>query len=77
LLHQVGDLFELNVKLRCQKVKYMNSDISGQFGIIYKEQLCYTEEDYCIEYYTTERAAKATLVCLSKFHLFLLNSRGL
>jgi hypothetical protein len=21
LLHQVGDLFELNVKLRCQKVK--------------------------------------------------------
>jgi len=21
-LHQVGDLFELNVKLRCQKVKY-------------------------------------------------------
>jgi len=24
-LHQVGDLFELNVKLRCQKVKY-NTD---------------------------------------------------
>jgi hypothetical protein len=22
LLHQVGDLFELNVKLRCQKVKH-------------------------------------------------------
>jgi len=22
-LHQVGDLFELNVKLRCQKVKVM------------------------------------------------------
>jgi len=21
-LHQVGDLFELNVKLRCQKVKH-------------------------------------------------------
>jgi len=21
LLHQVGDLFELNIKLRCQKVK--------------------------------------------------------
>jgi len=21
-LHQVGDLFELNIKLRCQKVKY-------------------------------------------------------
>jgi hypothetical protein len=24
LLHQVGDLFELNVKLRCQKVKSRN-----------------------------------------------------
>jgi len=23
LLHQVGDLFELNVKLRCQKVKQL------------------------------------------------------
>jgi hypothetical protein len=24
MLHQVGDLFELNVKLRCQKVKELN-----------------------------------------------------
>jgi hypothetical protein len=24
-LHQVGDLFKLNVKLRCQKVKAINS----------------------------------------------------
>jgi len=23
-LHQVGDLFELNVKLRCQKVKHFH-----------------------------------------------------
>jgi len=25
LLHQVGDLFELNVKLRCQKVKSVDA----------------------------------------------------
>ena len=24
MLHRVGDLFELNVKLRCQKVKYVD-----------------------------------------------------
>jgi len=24
LLHLVGDLFELNVKLRCQKLKFLN-----------------------------------------------------
>jgi hypothetical protein len=28
MLHQVGDLFELNVKLRCQKVKYSKSTFS-------------------------------------------------
>jgi hypothetical protein len=29
LLHQVGDLFELNVKFRCQKVKekYLEEDM--------------------------------------------------
>jgi len=33
-LHQVGDLFELNVKLRCQKVKlksYSTSDVTQHF----------------------------------------------
>jgi len=28
MLHQVGNLFELNVKLRCQKVKYSKSTFS-------------------------------------------------
>jgi hypothetical protein len=32
LLHQVGDLFELNVKLRCQK---LNLSISMLFRILY------------------------------------------
>jgi hypothetical protein len=29
LLHQVGDLFELNVKLRCQKVKTVTASPTG------------------------------------------------
>jgi len=35
LLHQVGDLFELNVKLRCQKVN--QSSLHG--GSHYREEL--------------------------------------
>jgi len=30
LLHQVGDLFELNVQLQCQKVKFIFPDISEE-----------------------------------------------
>jgi hypothetical protein len=34
-LHQVGDLFELNVKLRCQKVNFvanrLNTDVSSKY----------------------------------------------
>ena len=29
MLHQVGDLFELNVKLRCQKVNIIGPAMSG------------------------------------------------
>jgi len=29
-LHQVGDLFELNVKLRCQKVKHISTYVVPQ-----------------------------------------------
>jgi len=34
-LHQVGDLFELNVKLQCQKVKRVHPFVCG----IFKNQL--------------------------------------
>jgi len=34
-LHQVGDLFELNVKLRCQTVNYIT-----QFEVQLKTVLC-------------------------------------
>jgi hypothetical protein len=30
LLHQVGDLFELNVKLRCQKVKALTITVCNK-----------------------------------------------
>jgi hypothetical protein len=30
MLHQVGDLFELNVKLRCQKGKSIDEDLKTQ-----------------------------------------------
>jgi len=43
LLHQVGDLFELNVKLRCQKVKLgekkINTSVSSLLHKGYKIQL--------------------------------------
>jgi len=29
-LHQVGDLFELNVKLRCQKVKHVLTNLQNK-----------------------------------------------
>ena len=32
-MHQVGDLFELNVKLRCQKVKLMSNMPSTETGL--------------------------------------------
>jgi len=33
LLHQVGDLFELNVKLRCHKVKGVPDSIFGSESV--------------------------------------------
>jgi len=42
-LHQVGDLFELNVKLRCQKVKSNN-----------RSMLCFD----CIQLHATQHAAE-------------------
>jgi hypothetical protein len=39
-LHQVGDLFELNVKLRCQKVKF-NEDRMQQSHFSVDAQLQY------------------------------------
>jgi hypothetical protein len=37
-LHQVGDLFELNVKLRCQKVNGINFSLQQDIKIQRREQ---------------------------------------
>jgi len=38
-LHQVGDLFELNVKFRCQKFKQINFDSIKMHGTYVKKKL--------------------------------------
>jgi len=38
-LHQVGDLFELNVKLRCQKVKYEGDIRTEEPEVVLKRKL--------------------------------------
>jgi hypothetical protein len=40
MLHQVGDLFELNVKLRCQNAKDNEIYIPGYHNVIYLLSAC-------------------------------------
>ena len=43
-MHQVGDLFELNVKLRCQKVKGLTSTVVAGKSEQSDQQVCMQEE---------------------------------
>ena len=48
MLHQVGDLFELNVKLRCQKVKSILVKKLWRINLAGRVGRCWVEKDYKI-----------------------------
>jgi len=53
-LHQVGDLFELNIKLRCQEVKETQGNIISDTAYVVSALSCATgdEEASVIEHQT-------------------------